>query len=889
MVLALWKRFSDWLNSDDVAANAMDANTLRLEFQDRYHHFKLLLASNNRALELMTELEKALEGHTPFSMKFVRSRTTRIYTRVYQMVTHLEHLAPGRYKALAPTLESLHKKLESLINPPLETDLSETFIIHFSALDRRHSDQAGMKMAGLADAANHLNIRIPDGFVITAHACRFFLAHQDLKAEIHRRMQRAEEGGDGAHQFYTLSADIRGLIEKAPLPAELGAAILGGYQALTRRYGGTPPNVAVRSSALNEDQEGISFAGIYDSALNVSEDQLIRTYKQILATAYSPSVLVYRLNRGLADFDTEMCVGVMEMIDAVSGGVMYSVNPMEIRDTAVTINSVWGLPKAVVDGTVETDLFRVSRTPHLAISHRVIGRKDQKYICGPDEGVRRMDETGSERFSPSLTDDQVLALAKMAIRIEDYFGAPQDIEWAIDKKGDIVLLQCRPLQIVPSRDTTSIEANTGLPPAFYHGGTTASPGVAAGPVRRVLKDADALRFPKGAILVTDRALARWAALLPPAVAIVSEKGSLTGHLANVAREFKTPALFGATGAVEKLTDGMMITVDADTGRIYEGVVDTLLEMDHRFEDHFLMKGTPVFSVLERAAALITPLTLTHPDSPVFKAENCKTLHDITRFCHEKSVHEMFRFGKTHRFPERSSKQLHAEIPMQWWVLNLDDGFREDVVDDSFVDISNIISVPMLALWRGITAFPWEGPPPVDGKGFMSVMFQATQNKALVPTVKSSMANRNYFMISKNYCSLQSRLGFHFAITEALVSHRSTENYISFQFKGGAADFDRRLKRVVFIKEILEHYGFRTEVATDSLRARLEQHRAQTMIAKLKILGFLTIHTRQLDMIMVNSKLVEHYRSQLMERIETLLAEPAVNTTEKKLHVDTYQP
>ena len=208
--------------------------------------------------------------------------------------------------------------------------------------------------------------------------------------------------------------------------------------------------------------------------------------------------------------------------------------------------------------------------------------------------------------------------------------------------------------------------------------------------------------------------------------------------------------------------------------------------------------------------------------------------------------------------------------MNWWILNLDDGFTHEI-NGKYVKLEDIASIPMLAFWEGFAAIPWDGPPAMDGAGMTSIMFKSTMNPALVPGLRSKYADRNYFMVSKNYATLSTRLGYHFSTMEAMVSERSEENYLGFKFKGGAADFERCMGRINFIREILEKYGFHAVVTADNLDARIEGHDMEFMYSRLKILGYLTLHTRQLDMIMGNSGLVSHYMAKLTKDIDSLLS------------------
>ena len=184
-------------------------------------------------------------------------------------------------------------------------------------------------------------------------------------------------------------------------------------------------------------------------------------------------------------------------------------------------------------------------------------------------------------------------------------------------------------------------------------------------------------------------------------------------------------------------------------------------------------------------------------------------------------------------------------------------------------LEDIQSVPMLALWKGITALPWSGPPAMDRKGLMSVMFEATANPELNEALPSAYAVRNYFLISRTFCSLFSRFGFHFSTVEALAGERIRENYIRFGFKGGAAGLECRSNRVELLASVLDQIGFQVSADGDSLTARQDHVSQNEVVRSLVSLGHVIMHTRQLDMVMADRASVQQYRKRLIHDIEML--------------------
>ena len=286
-----------------------------------------------------------------------------------------------------------------------------------------------------------------------------------------------------------------------------------------------------------------------------------------------------------------------------------------------------------------------------------------------------------------------------------------------------------------------------------------------------------------------------------------------------------------------------------------------------------MQGTPVHQRLVELLGLLSPLTLPAPEDSDFRAANCRTVRDVARLAHQRAVDAMVEFGRSQQdFSERQAKQLWANgAAMQWWIINLEDAFSGPP-EGKFIRLENIISPPFQAVWEGISAVPWAGPPPVDARGFLSIMYESTTNPEIGMLGSFDFGVQNHILLSRAYVSLSSRFGYHFVTIEALVGERARENFVSFQFRGGAAEVTRRTRRIRFVSGILSEFGFSMEAREDALLARVEGLPMPELMDRLKVLGYLIIHTRQLDMVMRIPEQVRLHREKILREVRQMLGQ-----------------
>ena len=448
-------------------------------------------------------------------------------------------------------------------------------------------ESVGGKNASLGEMVQHLSkagVRVPDGFATTADAYRRFLAHEGLADRISATL--ADLDVEDTRALAEAGAQIRDLVEGQPFPEDLDTDIRAAYEELVA---GTPGEVswAVRSSATAEDMPDASFAGQQETFLNVlGIDNILLAIKKVFASLYNDRAIAYRVHSSYDHDVVALSAGVQRMVrsDIGSSGVMFTLDTESGFPDAVFITSSYGLGEAVVQGAVNPDEFYVYkpalRAGRPAILKRGVGSKATKMVYTQDSAVGRsidfvpVDE--AERGRLSLTDDEVTELAVHALKIEEHYGRPMDIEWGKDGvDGRLYILQARP-ETVKSRQSGSTLQRFRMDergPVIVEGRAIGQK-IGAGAVR-ILTSAESMHeFQPGEVLVADMTDPDWEPVMKRASAIVTNRGGRTCHAAIIARELGIPAVVGSGSATTTLSDGQEVTVSAaegDTGFVYDGL------------------------------------------------------------------------------------------------------------------------------------------------------------------------------------------------------------------------------------------------------------------------------------------------------------------------------
>ena len=457
----------------------------------------------------------------------------------------------------------------------------------FKDLGLADVESVGGKNASLGEMVQHLSkagVRVPDGFATTADAYRRFLAHEALADRISATLAGLDV--EDTRSLAEAGAQIRDLVEGQPFPEDLETDIRAAYEQLVS---GAPGEVswAVRSSATAEDMPDASFAGQQETFLNVTGiDNILLAIKKVFASLYNDRAIAYRVHSSYDHDVVALSAGVQRMVrsDIGSSGVMLTIDTESGFPDAVFITSSYGLGEAVVQGAVNPDEFYVYkpalRAGRPAILKRGVGGKATKMVYTQDSAVGRsidfvpVDE--ADRGLLSLTDDEVTELAQHALRIEEHYGRPMDIEWGKDGvDGKLYVLQARP-ETVKSRQSGSTLQRFRMDergPVVVEGRAIGQK-IGAGAVR-VLTSAESMHeFKAGEVLVADMTDPDWEPVMKRASAIVTNRGGRTCHAAIIARELGIPAVVGTGSATSTLADGQEVTVSAaegDTGLVYDGL------------------------------------------------------------------------------------------------------------------------------------------------------------------------------------------------------------------------------------------------------------------------------------------------------------------------------
>ena len=448
------------------------------------------------------------------------------------------------------------------------TATSQQLVLSLESVGREDVPRVGGKGANLGEML-HAGFPVPSGFVLTVQAYDLFMKANALDAFIASQLDGLD--ANDAMQLEHVSEALRERVKSGAIPTEIRDAIALAYSAMTLEAGGQEAFAAVRSSATAEDTADYSFAGMFESFLDVRGiDELLEKVRACWASTFGARVLFYRLKRSLP-VQMPVAVIVQRMIDSEKSGVMFTADPATHDRSRAVIEAAWGLGEVVVGGQLVPDRYVVHKKS-LAVLDTLIG--DKEFLLARDARSGRVVCTNlandPRREARVLTDDELRALGELAVRLEDHYHVPQDIEFAIDASG-IHLTQTRPITTlgaaVPKQETRRPSSQGPL-----LRGLGASPGVASGAARVLTSKTDADKLELGEVLVTHMTSPDWVPLMRRAAAIVTDAGGMTSHAAIVSRELGTPCVVGTHEATRVLRTGTHVIVDGSAGTVTLGDV-----------------------------------------------------------------------------------------------------------------------------------------------------------------------------------------------------------------------------------------------------------------------------------------------------------------------------
>ena len=725
--------------------------------REKYEAFKSLLAHDKCAHEVMAELEEIYYNRIRVDFQVIAKKYDRLAESVSGIIEDLSRMCPSRYLNLKDYFKKFDFYIRFMLAPP-EYNFSPPFTVQLDEIPPDGRSLVGGKALQLSVIKRDLELPIPSGFVITTNAFFYLIEHNDLRKIIDEKLAGLDINSTPSLDH--TSDDLMALIMNSRIPPDIENEVLNAFKACQWTKN-RDVRIAMRSSAVCEDEQS-SFAGQYLTALNVKKENILDAYKQVIASKYSPSALYYRINYGLSDIETPMAVLALEMVDATASGIIYTQDIDDSTSNYLNIHSVWGLGELLVSGEVSPDIITVTKEEKPTIVMEKTGVKHKQMTLAQNRSTEVIPVYDNKKQICSIDRDSVLTLTKWGTKLESFYGVPQDIEWCKDIAGRLFILQSRPLKIeevyTPTEECKFDDIKNAV---LVSGGETASSGIGAGRVFKIDRKTDLENLPKGAVLVAGNASPYYVTVMDRLNAVVTDTGSTAGHFSSVAREFGVPTLVNTDVATTNLLPGREVTVHADGKVVYDGIVSSLIESPCAQKD--LLSNSPFMRKLRYVIRFVSPLKLVDPASKSFKPEECRSLHDIIRFSHEKAVQEMFSMGDRKGGRKKGAKKLISKIPMLFYVLDVGGGIEQKVSNEQEVRMEAIISAPMRAVFSGLNH------PDIQWSEFTHFDWEEYDKIVMSGGIISADSARfgSYAILANDYLNLNLRFGYHFVILDTI--------------------------------------------------------------------------------------------------------------------------